>query len=220
LQPEYRCPLCQAEISIEDVNVATDLALCRSCGKTSAFSVVSSSTGIRLANLDNPPRWIRVDEELLGGTTIVYRKRSPVLFFLIPFTLVWSGGSIGGIYVTQLVRGKFDLSQSLFGLPFLAGTVVLLAVIAFLLLGRWAITLRDGEGTVFVGVGGLGWTRHFRYGRDTLVSLRATSLKVNGVPQQGILVRNGNEDFVFGALLKDEAKQYVGAAIMRAASTA
>lgn len=217
MQSEYTCPLCRCPISIDDVNVATDLALCRSCGKTSPFSMVTGSTGLTPGILDSPPRWIRMEEDPLAGTVITYRRKSPMLFFLIPFTAIWSGGSVGGIYGSQLYKGEFDVSQSLFGLPFLAGTIVLLGVVTFLLLGKWVVTLRDGEGSVFVGMGGLGRTRRFTYGRDTQVSLRMTSVKVNDVPQKGICVRNGDKDVIFGTLLKDEAKQFIAAAILRVA---
>ena len=103
------------------------------------------------------------------------------------------------IYGTQIRDGKFNLAQSLIGVPFLLGTVVLLAVIIYLALGKWLITLNRGEGAVFVGAGPLGWTRRFSYNPDTMVSLCMTSMKVNNQPQKGILVRTDGKDFVFGA---------------------
>ncbi len=217
MKRDYRCPLCQSVISLDDVNVATDLALCRSCGNTSSFSVVSGSSEISLDALAHPPNCVTIERDFSGATVITYRKLSPVLLFLIPFTAFWAGLSMWGIYGSQFRKGEFDLSQSLFGLPFLFGTVVLLSIITFLLAGRWRITLKKGLGTVFVGVGTLGWTRTFAYGRDTLVSMRMTNVRVNEVSQKGILIRNESTDIIFGTMLKEDAKQFIAAAIMKEA---
>ena len=37
--------------------------------------------------------------------------------------LIWSGGSLGGIYGTQIANQEFSLLQSLFGIPFIIGTI-------------------------------------------------------------------------------------------------
>jgi hypothetical protein len=214
------CPHCHAKIPMEDVNVATDIALCRACGRTTSFSAISGSGEISLDCLNNPPRCIRVEDGFSGDKTIVYHRMSPALLFLIPFTALWSGGSMYGIYWSQIRDGKFDPGQLLFGLPFAFGTVVLLAIIAYLMFGKWVIRLDRGEGSVFVGLGPLGWTRRFSYNRDTIVSFRMTSVKINDVPQKGILVRTDDKDFMFGALLKDDAKHFIAASITKQAGRA
>jgi hypothetical protein len=66
---------------------------------------------------------VRVGQSLINGIEITYRRLSPVVLFLIPFTALWSGVSMWGIYGRQLVQGKFDPAHSLFGLPFLLGTM-------------------------------------------------------------------------------------------------
>lgn len=48
-----------------------------------------------------------------------------------------------GIYGTQIIKGKFELSQSLFGIPFLIGTIVLLSVIFFTLFSKIMMRLND-----------------------------------------------------------------------------
>lgn len=218
MQSSYTCPFCRGNIPADDVNVATDKALCRTCGKTSSFAMVSGASEISMECLRQPPGCIRAQKNPRGGRRITYHRLSPVLFFMVPFTALWAGGSMMGIYGSQLMKGEFDLTMSLFGLPFLFGTVILLGVVAFLAFGKWVITLAKGTGTVFIGVGSWGWTRLFTYDGSSLVSLCQTSVQVNNVPQQGICVRTGEEDFVFGALLKEEAKLFIAAAIMREVS--
>ncbi len=217
-QAEFRCPFCRSVIAVGDVNVATDLALCRRCGRTCSFALVTGAVALSPDIVDHPPRRVRVERDFRDGTVLVYRRLSLALLFLIPFTAVWSGGSMYGIYGTQIKNGTFSLGQSLFGLPFLAATLVLLGVIGFLLAGKWRISLRNGAGTVFVGVGPLGWTRRFTYDRNTVVALSPTTVKVNEVPQKGILVRTGEKDFIFGTLLTEDAKRFIAAVIMKAAS--
>jgi hypothetical protein len=95
------------------------------------------------------------------------------------------------------------------------GTIVLLSVIAFLFFGKWVITLFQGEGTVFVGVGRWGWTRRFSYNQNSLVSLQMSNMRTNDVPQKAILVRTDGTDFLFGAMLKQDAKQFIAAVILK-----
>lgn len=56
-----------------------------------------------------------------NGFEISATTESPIAFFLVPFMLVWSGGSLGGIYGTQIANGHFNLFLSLFGIPFCNG---------------------------------------------------------------------------------------------------
>jgi hypothetical protein len=215
---EYKCPSCGAVISLDDVNVSKDVALCRACGQSTAFSPISGAAEINLQSLAQPPRGIRMEEEPGGALKISYKKISPVVFFLIPFTLFWGGGSMGGIYGSQILKGKFDLHLSLFGIPFLIGTIVLFCIISYLLFGRWVITLNEGAGTVFMGVGSLGWTPRFAYDRSTVVSFRPTNIRYNNVPQKGIAVRTGEKELVFGTPIQDDAKQFIAAAIVMRAT--
>jgi hypothetical protein len=212
---EYHCLVCKAIIPLDDVNVAKDIALCRVCGKTFAFSSVCGASEISLDALDAPPNCVRLHLDPINGTRLTYRRISPALFFLVPFTAFWSGFSLFGIYGEQIRNGKFDLTQSLFGLPFLIGTIILVSAIVFLVFGKWVITLNQGDGIVFVGLGGIGWTRRFAYNQSSLVCLQASSVIVNDAPQRGILVRTGDEDFLFGALIKQEAKQFIAAVILK-----
>jgi hypothetical protein len=214
---EYTCPNCQSNIALDDVNVATDIALCRACGKTSSFELISGTSEISSTALLQTPRHIQISRDFQRGTTITYRKLSGLLLFLIPFAALWSGGSMWGIYGSQIRSGQFDLGRSLFGLPFLFGTLILLAIITFLLLGKWVITLHKNEGSVFLGVGPIGWNRRFMFDSDSIISLRNSSVKVNNVPQKAIHIKNGSAEFSFGSTLTQDAKQYIAATLIKEA---
>ena len=83
------------------------------------------------------------------------------LLFLIPFTLAWSGFSMAGLYGSQIIEGKFDMQRSLFGLPFLVGTVVLLSLCLLTLAGSTVVQVNNGRGESSIGVGFLRRRRRF-----------------------------------------------------------
>ena len=172
----YRCPECGCEIPLADINVAADIMLCKRCGTTSSFAAAASETeDDDSANLlsRQPPKHLRIESDPMDPErriVITYRRFSPVVFFLIPFTAMWSGLSMTGIYGSQITKGQFDPRLSLFGLPFLLGTVGLVSAILFCLFGRRTLTLCRGEARYFSGVFGIGRHKRFRYDATSKVS--------------------------------------------------
>ena len=214
---EYYCQSCSASIPLEDINVATDIALCRRCGATSSFASIRTLSDASALLSKPPPKGVKVERDMMGYGSIVTYRRIPIglLLFLIPFTLIWSGGSMIGIYGSQIAKGEFDLEKSLFGIPFLLGTIVLVSVILFGLFGKWTIRLNRGDGAVFVGVGALGWKRTFRYTTFSTVRLEDSSTIVNGEQAQVIAIKTDNTEFSFGISLKKDVQKFIAATLMR-----
>ena len=215
---EAICPGCGHTIPLDDINVAKDLALCRACGKTWTFSLVNATKELKNISPENPPKGVRVETDYEGATKITYKRVSPAAIFLVIFTAFWGGGSMFGIYGTQLKKGHFSLGESLFGLPFLFGTIVLCSATAFCLFGRWEVRVRGRDGSVFVGVGPLGWRRPFSCGPDTRVSLEMSSFRVNNQQQEAIVLQKGSEKIIsFGAAISNrDVKLFIAAALSRA----
>ena len=220
------CPDCEREIPLEDVNPATDVALCRPCERMHSFAALAGTSGDALGgddfgtiaevDLDHLPRWVRVIADPGSDLRVVHRRISTAVLFLIPFTLVWGGGSMGGIYGSQFASGQFSLILSLFGIPFLLGTIALVSITGFMLLGRIEIAMLRGEGTLFTGVGRVGRTQHFLYDRRTRVGLGGSSLRVNGVPQQQVVLDGPSGRLSFGAAgMRPEARRAIVALIQR-----
>ena len=211
----YHCQFCKEGVSLADVNVATDIALCRHCGKTMPFSAIAPIPGAGEFDLRNPPKGVRIEESPIHGKTIIYRKIPSMVFFLIPFTAFWSGISMFGIYGKQIKSGHFDLGHSLFGLPFLLGTVVLVSIILYSLFGRTRIAFPSGMLTVAMELGPIAWTRRLVCDRGAHVSLSLTNITVNNVHQRVIQVECQGQTLKFGAMMSDDAKNFIAEAVRR-----
>lgn len=211
----FRCPSCSAAIAMDDVNVAKDIALCRACGKTASFAALQSSGKLAEVDLASPPRHVRDAQDPQYDLSLIYHRKSPVLFFLVPFTLLWSGGSLGGIFIAPLMQVK-PVENALFGIPFLIGTVVLLGVIAFLLAGGWRIRVSGNEGTAFCGIA-FGWTRRFILDRTSQITLANCGASVNDKPVPCIRIDTGSTSCAFGAFIHEDSKHYIAARLRQLA---
>jgi hypothetical protein len=214
------CLHCGQVLDLADTNVATDVALCRACGRTMSFAAVLPADETATVDLAAPPRGVKVDHSLIHGIEIRYRRLNPVVFFLIPFTALWSGLSLWGIYGSQLSDGALDPTLALAGLPFVLGTLVLLAVIAWMLLGHWRVRLNRGTAEIFRGVGPFGRRQHLPLGRDTVIRLAPSSLRVNGRPQREIVMATGSHTVKFGALMPGDVRVFLAAVLRQAAAAA
>jgi hypothetical protein len=106
---------------------------------------------------EQKPQWFS-----LGAST-----RSRVALWYVPFVVVFSVGTLGWIYGTQIVSGEFHLGTSLFGVPFVFLSVVFWTIALMAVCGQVVVTVKENEGTVFVGIGPLGWTRSFDWSAVT-----------------------------------------------------
>ena len=233
---KYNCPKCGCEVEMANINVANDILLCSSCGETSRFSeIVDLEREAKEEDYDaqllntKPPKHLKVisdPTDMTGRISLIYRKFSPTAFFLIPFTCAWSGFSMTAIYGSQIASGKFDLQASLFGLPFLVGSIVLVSVCLFCLFGKRVLTLERGNGKYFFGVGFIGIFKRFTYDRQTKVCDGETSYTVGGGRHGGgshlselHLTHPDKSDKVrICAGMSDDALDYVAAVIRREAS--
>ena len=172
---------------------------------------MSDKTALIEELLDNPPKgaWKREEyDKLVIGATM----RSPAAFFLIPFMAVWSGMSIGGIYGSQIVNKEFDLFLSLFGVPFLAGTVIMLSMTLLAIAGKVEVVIGH-ESYVFKGVGKIGIKKRFDWnsviriyesdhniGNDVSVDSRYSSSRYSSI------FIEGKERIKIGGGLKENRK--------------
>lgn len=147
------CPKCGREVTPGNVNVAKDTGYCESCKEL--FSLSELQHGGEAASQHSEDMMLLQQEppngvELMRNTreTIVLARHSRLhLFFMVPFTAVWGGFSLFGIYGTQIIKHHFDLKASLFGLPFLFGTFFLLFLIIYPLIS-WVMIRFTSNGVI------------------------------------------------------------------------
>ncbi len=201
---KIQCPGCKEVVPGDQVNMGTDLAFCPQCNNGFKISEAVDQEIINEEVLRDPPKgtWYRKERNgvVLGAST-----RSAAAFFLVPFMLVWSGGSLGGIYGSQILSGKFDLLTSLFGIPFLLGSILLWALALMAIWGRVVVTI-GRESSVFVGIGPVGWSRSFNWSNVKTIR-EDISFSGRNNSRQTAIVMEGDKRLRFGSGL-NEARRY------------
>lgn len=155
------CPDCGLPIPTAEVAPSAGLAVCRLCDRTYTLAACQEALPIEERvdlPLGAPPKGVTLAEGM-DGFRLTLSTRSPMALFLVPFTLFWAGGSLGGLYGTQIAKGEFNLMMSLFGIPFLIGSVFLIGFTAMTVAGRQVIELKGGRLHVHAGAFGLRWGR-------------------------------------------------------------
>jgi hypothetical protein len=203
---KFSCPVCHRPLLPEAINVQTDLALCKACGQVAKLSELPDAD-FDSAAVSQPPPGVSY-QETTGGHVVRATTRHPMAFFMVPFTLVWAGGSMTGLYGTQIATGKFNPLISLFGLPFLAGSVFLTGACLMVVCGQVEVRVSGVEGSVFAGVGPLGWRRRFNL--DEVDSIEDSGTRVNYPGSQGAsIVMRGRTVLRFGTNLSEPRRYFI-----------
>ncbi len=177
---EFHCPDCGLPIAAPDIAPAEGVAVCRFCEKPFTLAACQAAVPFERRSLlpaQPVPKGATL-EETMDGFRLTLSSRSLLAFFLVPFTLFWAGGSLGGIYGTQIAKGQFNLMMSLFGLPFLAGSVFLVGLTAMTVAGRSVVELAGGRLSVRTGAFGLYRTKSVAW--DDVLSCRLTEVSRRG----------------------------------------
>ena len=159
---EVVCPKCHGDIPLEDVNVANDIALCRKCAHNFSFAEAIQQDDVEFVDLNRPPKGVWY-KRTPNGFELGSSTRSAAALFIVPFMVLWSGFSLGGIYGSQIAKGHFNLGMSLFGLPFLFGTVLFGSIAVMTVCGKFCVRAEGKQGEVFIGAGSLGYRKKFRW---------------------------------------------------------
>ncbi|MDR0322487.1 MAG: hypothetical protein LBI28_13385 [Treponema sp.] len=210
------CPTCSHEIEKENINAEKDYVFCNMCQNAFKISDLLDTAGHNenetiLAEkiIKNPPKgaWKYKDfnKLIIGATT-----RSLTALFLVPFMIVWSGGSIGGIYIMQMITGEFNLFLSLCGIPFLIGSIFLLATTLMTVVGKVEIVIGD-DSYVFTGVGKIGIKKRFDW--KSVVRIYEDKNTVTGFfsnnRYSSSIYLEGKTRIRFGNGLKEEHKYFL-----------
>jgi hypothetical protein len=180
-----KCPRCGKIIPTEDVNVAKDVALCRSCNLVSALSSLVSGHALETnVNLNQPPHgcWHRTTGfgEVIGAT---HRSIGAALG-LLAISLFWNG--IVSVFVLVAVSSTLHLLHVpvpdwfpaprmngqtmsvgmtifiwIFLSPFITIGLVMIGGLLSSLGGKTEVRVERGEVAVATGIGPIAWNRRF-----------------------------------------------------------
>ncbi len=175
-------------------------------------SVQKSFEGKSVSNFDmnNPPKGAYINH-LHDGVQIGASTRSWFALFLIPFATVWSGGALGGIYGMQILEGEFSPLISLFGIPFLIGSLFIWSMALMMIAGREEITLDSEGGHIFTGVGKIGKHKRFLWSEiDSVQEDVSTSRSTRGGSSTTRYISlEGQRRIRFGSSLSSENRYYM-----------
>ena len=206
------CPKCRAEIPLDDVNVARDIALCRQCGQTWSYGDLMTDLQSDYVIPQTPPPGTWFHEQGPREFTVGTTTRSAGAFFLVPFMCVWSGFSLGGIYGTQIYHRQFNLFESLFGIPFFLGTLLFGSIAVMSVCGKMTVSINGDDGVIFTGVGPVGWRRKFNWRRVTAIR-RTQQMNRNGVSDQ--ITFEGEKRLNFASGVRAERLDYLLAVLRK-----
>lgn len=203
------------------MNVEKDIAICYRCDEAFQISKLLGISPPAMAqrgwtdsdsasfNINDPPGGVSYENYGMGWR-IATTTRSWGALFLVPFMCVWSGFSLGGIYGSQIAEGEFDLLRSLFGIPFLLGTILFGSMALMSCIGRMVIASDEMDhdaGTIFFGVGPIGLTKRFRWSEITGIDETLTNGRKSRSPQ--ITLYRDSGDINIGSMLTEKRRRYV-----------
>lgn len=146
IHTEWKCPACGAFLAMEDVNMAADMVLCRSCNKISKFSeIVQEERDEEI--LDSIPRRMSVTKTA-RGLEITYKKPKGVGLFLLMFSIFWNSVTCVALFAVMKEMSCENLFGLLFLIPFVLVGAGTFAGAFYVLFGRMTLILTPGRGGI------------------------------------------------------------------------
>lgn len=238
------CPKCHREIPTDDVNVATDVALCRACNLVHRFSelvqVAELEEGVDFAH---PPAGAWYRESGMGAVIGATHRSMGTALGLLAMSLFWNGivsvfvflalsATLHHLHVpipawfppVKINKSEMGVGMTifmwLFLTPFILIGLAMLAGFLSALGGRTEVTIKNGAGVVFTGIGALGRRKRFnaQFVKEVRVDdkrWRDSDGDRRGTKQIVIEMQDG-KPIKFGSMLREERMKFVAAAVRKA----
>ena len=238
------CPKCHRPIPSDEINVANDVAYCRSCNLSHQLSNLTHRAELDAGvdfNQPPPGTWRHNDG---AGLVIGASHRSfGAALGTLAVALFWNG--IVSVFVLMATASTLQLFA--FGLPewfpapkmgnvsmgigmtiflwiFLTPFIVigLVMIGAFLssLAGRTEVRVTNPEGSVFTGIGSVGWRRRFTVQEVKAVYIDEQRWRDSDGDRRHkvaiVIETRAGKLLKFGSSLKEERRKFVAAAVRKA----
>jgi len=231
-----KCSKCGRTIPGEDVNVARDVAYCRSCNLVNELSALL--TGAELTHgvdFSNPPKGVKHDVYAEGLITSATHRSIGAAIGGLAVALFWNGiTSIFVLIVTGATLRNMHIplpvwfpSPEMNGAPMSIGMTIfmwlflspfiaigMMMIGSFLLSigGRTEIRIYQGKGVVFTGIGPLGYRRRFMVSEVSDVRIEE-SYGENQTKTNVIIETREGRIIKFGSMLTEERRRFLGAVL-------
>lgn len=235
------CPACRAPIPEDDINVATDVAMCRACNKVHSLAHLRDRVALGDVSLSAPPQGVHVEDD--GSRTVVRTslRSLPNAAAALAFAVFWNG--IVSVFVLvnlaatlkhlgvslpawfpapEVANGSMGLGMSLFLwvflTPFILVGAAVLAAVALSLAGRCDITLAGDRGEVFTGVGPLGFRKSFTPAEVRRVSVHDRTWRDSdgdARSKREIVLHTDHGETRFGSMIPQDRMKYTAAALIK-----
>lgn len=202
---QIHCSKCREKIPLDDLNIHSDLALCRPFGEAFSISQLIDD-GFDADELLTKPAGISLTQTT-GGWRIAATTRSAQFFLFAIFAVMFGPVFAVGMIEQEINKGNFTPLTALFATPFL-----LVACFAFLMaamhsFGQVVVSREGDQGVVFTGVGSIGWRRRFLW--TDVKSIREDYLSYQQSGSSNLGIRLAGPDILFGSLLRDHRRCFL-----------
>ena len=235
-----RCPRCKQVIPSEDINVAGDVAFCRHCDLSHRLSALTSGTVVdEDVDINQPPAgcWFTHEGDVLAvGAT---HRALGQAFGLLFMSLFWNG--IVSVFVTLAVSSTLrhlglrppawfpalkgasapvgmTIFLWLFLTPFIAIGLVLLATFLSSLGGRTEIRIEGEQGTLFSGIGPVGFRKRFSSREVKDIRIEENQwVDRSGYSRRRAqaIIETDRNSIPFGSMLTPQRRRFVAGALKR-----
>jgi hypothetical protein len=237
--PTPVCSKCRRTIPPEDINVVKDVAYCRDCNISYRLSELTFNSELdATVDLNRPPKGTWFFNDGAGVVAGATNRSLGTAFGLLFFALFWNGivsvfvclalsGTLHFLHVPQPgwfpapkmnggdMSGGMLLFLWLFLTPFIAIGLTVAVSCLNCLFGHTEVHVSGAQGTVFTGIGALGWRRRFDASQVKEVRvLQTTSNKGQNSFSLLIETREGKQT-KFGSLLASERRQFILGALRK-----
>lgn len=211
---EILCPECDRPFAASEMNVAKDVAVCPECDEAYALSelVADQKVAVEEFDLGQPPPGVSFEQTGIGWR-LTSTTRSQVGFILVPFALFWCGVGFPNLYV-YLVSGTYDWGQTAGVSVFCIAALVLVLFALMTTVGMLTVSVERGEGSVFVGIGPIGWTRRFDWNGIRKIEEENVGYRYSGSNGLAIALI-GQARIKFGSMLTHQRRYFLVQALRK-----
>ncbi len=237
------CAQCKRVIPDVDINVASDVAFCRACNV--AHKLSSLVHGMQLDGLDlgHPPSGSWRHSSGMGAEIGATHRSVGTALGALAFGLFWNG--IVSVFVLVALSAtlhnlhisipdwfpapKMNGDQIGVGMtiflwifltPFITVGAIMIGTFLSAIAGRTEVEVRQSEGSVFTGIGPLGWRRRFNAGTVVDVRIENRSWRNSDGDHRNktqiVIEGQDGRQLKFGTLLREDRMKFVAAALRKA----